>query len=278
MSLTASWNRLLECEIPAWPLARTRIVIGLLAFARGFEGWRVLHHVTSPDTLRLPYLVALPHLTRAELPWLAGLWLIAAAAFTVGWRTRIAGATLCLVIARVLTADQQAYSNHLYLLLLLVFILTCGESAAIASLDARRSGPREQIPGWPIWLLALQGSIVYAYAALAKLIPEYLSGAVLCLHLGWLDRHPPPVMVCAALAAGSVLIELFLAVSLWRARLWALACVVGIGLHVAMVMLLSSEVRFQLIIFAGEMLVLYPLYPMAGRLVRGARAAGAAIA
>lgn len=278
MSLTASSNRLLESEIPAWPLARTRIVIGLLAFARGIEGWRVLHHVTNPGTLRLPYLAGMPELTRAELPWLTGFWLVAALAFTVGWRTRIAGATLCLVIARVLTADQQAYSSHLYLLLLLILILTCGQSSAVASVDARQDGPQERIPGWPVWLLAAQGSIVYGYAALAKLIPEYLSGAVLCLHLGWLDRQPPPVMICATLAVASVLTELFLAVSLWRERLWALACVVGIGIHVAMVLLLSSEVRLQLIIFAGEMLVLYPLYPVAGRLVRGARAAGAAIA
>jgi hypothetical protein len=269
MSLKAVWQRVLEGEVAAWPLARTRIIVGALAITRAFEAARVLWPATAPDTLRLPYVSFMPELTRAEVPWLAGIWLAAAAAFTLGWRTRISGSVLCLVIARSLTSDQQGYSSHLYLLLLLVLILTVGRSAAVSSLDARRVGRRYRVPGWPVWLLAVQGTLVYGYAALAKLIPAYLSGAVICAHFGWLNWDPAPVYLCAGLAIASIVTELFLVVALWRRRLWPLACVVGVGLHVAMVVMLTPDVRLQLIIFAGEMLVLYPLYPIAADLIRG---------
>jgi hypothetical protein len=260
-----------SAEIAAWPLARTRIIIGILAFVRGLEGLRVLRHVTEPGMLRLPYIAGMPVLARGEVFWLAGTWLLAALAFAVGWRTRVAGVVLMLVLVRVLTADQQAYSSHLYLLLVLISTLTCGQSSGVASLDARLDGPRERVPGWPVWLLAVQGTLVYGYAAVDKLIPAYLSGAVLCAHFGWLHHQPPPVMICAALALGSIVTELFLAFGLWRRRLWLVACAVGIGLHVAMVVMLSSEVRLQLIVFAGEMLVLYPLYPIASQMMQPAR-------
>jgi len=264
--------------VDAWPLARTRIVVGILAFVRGLEGARVLQHVTSPDTLRLPYVAGMPLLARMEVPWLIGAWLLAALAFTVGWRTRLAGGVLCLTLLRVLTADQQAYSSHLYLLLLLVLVLSWGESSAVAGLDARRSGARAQVPGWPVFLLAVQGSVVYGYAAVLKLIPAYLSGAVLCAHFGWLHRQSPPVMTCATLAAGSIITELFLATALWRRSLWRWACLVGVGLHIAMIAMLSAEVRLQLVVFTGEMLVLYPLYPIAVRMVKDARTTNAGTA
>ena len=262
LSLKQAWDNLATAQIPAWPLARTRMIVGTLAFARAIIGIPVLLRATGPGTLRLPYIAGLPALGRAEVPWLAGLWLVAAAALAVGWRTRWSGAALALVLARVLTADQQTYSSHLYLLLLLVLILACGDSGAVLSLDARARGRRETIPGWPVWLLAAQGSIVYGFAAIAKLIPEYLSGAMVCADFGWMDSSPP-VLLCAGLAMGSIVTELGLAFALWQKRWFRFACAVGIGLHAVMIMMLAPAVRWQLIIFAGEMLVLYPLYPLA---------------
>lgn len=273
MPLKAWWDRVLTSEVRAWPLARTRIVIGVLAFIRAAEGGRVLWKLTTPDTLRLPFVAGMPEMSRAEVPWLVGIWMAAAVAFTAGWRTRSAGVVLVLAMLRVLTGDQQAYSSHLYLMLLLVLILTVADSSATASLDARRVGSRAWIPAWPVWLLAVQGSLVYGLAAATKLIPEYLSGAVLCFHLGWLHWSSPPVMLCAGLAIASVLTELFLAVGLWSRRFWGVACVAGLGLHALMIFLLAMQVRLQLVIFAGEMLVLYPLYPIATAMLKPAGAA-----
>jgi hypothetical protein len=211
----------------------------------------------------------MPQLTRPEVPWLIGIWLAAAVAFTLGWRTRISGVVLCLAIARSLTSDQQGYSSHLYLLLVLLLILTVAQSSAVSSMDARRRGSQARVPAWPVWLLAVQGSVVYGYAALTKLVPSFLSGAAVCAHFGWFGRANPPIFICAGLAIASIITELFLAIALWRRSTWRLACVIGIGLHVAMVAMLTPDVRLQLIIFAGEMLVLYPLYPTAMNVLRG---------
>ena len=97
----------------------------------------------------------------------------------LGLRTRLCGTILTLSMAYTLFFDQQLYSNHLYLATLVVLLLTIADSAARWSLDARRLGRRDLILEWPTLLLKIQISIVYFYAALLKINPQYLSGTMI---------------------------------------------------------------------------------------------------
>ena len=144
---------------------------------------------------------------------------------------------LCVsFVAVALLSDQQTYSNHLYLMLPVAALLTVAESGAAVSLDARRAGGRDWVPGWPVWLLCAQISIVYAFAALAKLNPDFLSGSVVASYLrrdgllavpaAWRSLEPMLVMSLFAICS-----EAFLAFALWIPRWRPAALVVGLGLH-----------------------------------------------
>ena len=144
---------------------------------------------------------------------------------------------LTVALAGTLLSDQQTYSNHLYLMLPVAALLTVAQSGAALSLDARREGGRDWVPGWPVWLLCAQVSIVYGFAALAKLNPDFLSGSVVASYLrrdgllalpdAW--RSLEPMLILSLLAICS---EAFLAFALWVPRWRPAAMVVGLGLHV----------------------------------------------
>lgn len=153
-------------------------MIGVASMLAAFEIWRLLPHFLTPTVIKLPYFDWLPLLPTGSVVAFILLWVLAAIAFVIGWKTRIAGAVLACVIGYSLLLDQQLYSNHLYLLFLVVVLLTIADSGAAISMDARQA-ERGTVPGWPIWLLKVQISIVYIFSAIAKLTPQYLSGEVL---------------------------------------------------------------------------------------------------
>jgi len=117
-----------------------------------------------------------------------------------------------------------------------VLLLTIADSGARFSLDARRSGGRDMILEWPILLLKIEISIVYFYAALLKINPQYLSGVMLTTFWPFNQLAVQPgfwsaVPILPILAVASILTEFFLAVALWVPRLRWLALAVGVGFH-----------------------------------------------
>jgi predicted DCC family thiol-disulfide oxidoreductase YuxK len=222
-----------------------------------------LFRLDDPGILRAPYAAWAPRVTDG-LAWiLIGLWVLSAAALLVGWRTRLAGAVLTATIAAVLLLDQQLYSNHLYLIVIVCGLLTLADSGAALSLDALPRGGREEISGWPIWLLRLQVSLVYGYAALSKLNPDFLSGSVIASYLrragplavpdAW--RFLEPMLVLSVLA---IMAEAFLSMALWSRRWRPAALVVALGLHVGIAGWL--EPTYQLLVFSLVTLPLLVLF------------------
>jgi hypothetical protein len=216
-----------------------RILVGLAAIGFALEAWVSMGRVLTPQVVDMPYAAWYPRLPLAALPLFVGIWLSAALGFALGLRARLCGAILALSMAYTLFSDQQLYSNHLYLAMLVVLLLALADSGARFSLDARRSGGRDEILEWPILLLKIQISIVYFYAALLKINSQYLSGATLAefwpfneaaLSGGWAASPLLPI-----LAVASVLTELFLAVALWSPRLRWVALAAGVGFHMAII-------------------------------------------
>src|SRR5689334_23135522 len=210
------------------------MLVGLAAIGFALESWVNLGRVLSPQVVDMPYVAWYPILPAAVLPLFIAVWLCAALAFALGLRTRLCGATLVVVMAYTLFFDQQLYSNHLYLVTLVVLLLTIADSGARFSLDARRSGGRDLILEWPILLLKIEISIVYFYAALLKINPQYLSGVMLTTFWPFSQLAAQPgiwssVPILPILAAASILTEFFLAVALWVPRLRWLALIVGVG-------------------------------------------------
>lgn len=244
-------------------LAVARIAIGVCSFAVAWESWRVLARVLTPTTLQLPSLVPLPRVPAEALLVLASTWFVAASALLLGFATRYAGALITVLAAYVLLLDQQTYSNHLYLFVLIVGLLTVADSGAALLLDSRRRA-RARVLAWPVLLLKVQVSLVYGFSAVAKLTPQFLTGDALAQTLkteGWLiiPGDWRTSRVTSALAAIAILVELFVAIGLWIPRTRSLAVVCGLLLHATILTILDSS-RLSLGIFAMELLALYPLF------------------
>lgn len=195
-------------------------------------------------------------------PALAAAWLGAALAFGLGWRTRLAGGALVAAMAAALLADQQLYSNHLYLLAWAVGLLCLADAGARWSLDARRRGARE-VPRWPVVLLRVQVSVVYFFAAASKVNPGFVTGGVLAASMRWEGPLAVPEAlgngwILFALSLATIVVELWLSAALWSRRLRTRAMGVGILLHLGMVA--TTRPTLELALFAGIMGCLYPAF------------------
>lgn len=265
MRAVAALDSLIAARADPRPLALLRIVVGLNAVLCGFEEWLNLRQILHPDGFRLPYFAGMPSLPLTALPWFMAGWFLAAAFLCIGWFTRTAGTLLAALMIYVLVLDQQTYSNHLYLLILEVFFLVVGNSGAVSAVDARGQAEPRLVPAWPITLWKLQISIMYFYAAVAKLNKEFLEGEVLAMFwpttgaLGFLASWRTPQLL-QPLAWLSVALEFFLAGALWLRGLRKLALFLGISLHLGMVLMVSQENPLGIIEFALATLPPYLLF------------------
>lgn len=242
---------------PARPLALARIAVGLCLLAKGFEYAITLARLLRPETMRVPWLAGTPDLPPLGFAVLLAVWLLAAVLFTEGRRTRAAGAVLVLLFVYLCAFDQQLFSFHTYLVFLLTFLLTAGDSGAALSRDAERRGERDEIASWPVTLLRVQLSVMYGFATIAKLDSRWLREGVMARHLGLPDswRHPALLL---ALDGSAIAIEAFLAFGLWwrPTRPWAF--LLGFGLHAAIPLTLDPVA--PLIVFSVASLAPYVLF------------------
>lgn len=256
-------HRVVTGTEPSHPLGIARIVFGATVLLKAWDIRRIAVPLVEPDGLLLPYWQALPSPTPTLVAVLLGLWVLSGLVFTLGWRTRVAATVMTATIAAVFLLDQQVYSNHLYLMLLVAVLFSLADCGAAFSLDARRRDGPDRVRRWPLSLLRVQVSVVYGFAALAKLNREYLTGDVLDVYLRSLGPLDFPVVwqrpgVLVTLALLSIAVEGFLAFGFWHRRLRASAVVVGLGFHAAIVA--TMRPRIGLTVFGLVMASLYPLF------------------
>ena len=272
MSLAERLDRLIRARVDARPVAGTRILVGVALLLKLVGSAQILGRLVQADTIKLPVLSWLPPPTPTVATLLLVLWGSAGICFLLGWRTRAAGALLTFVLAVQLALDRQTYSNHVYLLALVVALLTLADAGAAWSLDAR-GGPRRSVPAWPVFLLQAQASIVYFFAAVSKLTPDFLSGLALApfvpVQAGVaLIGLPATATLVLLLSWAAIPAELILAVYLWSPRHRRRVALLGICLHIGMVALLY-RMRLDLAVFAMVMWGLYILFlphPLVARL------------
>jgi hypothetical protein len=248
----------LTSEIGPRPLGLTRIIVGSAALIRAIVAGQALTALTTPETLRAPYLDWLPDPTMPLVVVILAIWVASGVLFVLGWKVPITGSLLLLAIVTTLALDQQTYSNHLYLMSWLVLLLTVADAGA--GVNIHRSD--RPVIMWPVLLLQLQLSIVYGFSALTKFNESFLSGEVLAAALGrGLAPFPEALRTPRCLipvAALTLFVELFIAFFIWRSRFRPAAFVLGFGLHLSITLLMADPL--QLFVFSLEMLSLYPLF------------------
>jgi tetratricopeptide (TPR) repeat protein len=174
--------------------------------------------------------------------------------FRVAWGRagRIALPLLALLYGYGYFISQLDSYQHHYLVFLLLF-LCCFVPWPQPGSD--QGAPAGTITSWALRLIFVQISIVYFWAAVAKLDPVWLDGTTIGRQI------QPGAMRDAAEALGLgvtaklvIATELFLAVALFIRALWLPALVVGVGLHAAIE--LSG---FEIGIFSYYMVAFYLL-------------------
>lgn len=246
-------HKFLTDVIDPRPLALCRILVGVVAVWFSFEWVRVLARASSGQYLALPVFEALPLLSPDFVRALFVVSIVAAVAMILGVAGRLPAIMVATTVAVVLLIEQQTYSNHMVLLMMLAAFL--GVSGSASAWRFSRSPRATSVSYWPAFLIQILITTLYAWTALSKVNPQYLSGEVLSTFLqGWV---PIPEQLLPVAAVSSIAAEAFLAIALWIPRLRKLAFVVGAGLHIGIVVLLDSPaplIGFGLLMATGYIL------------------------
>ena len=252
-------ERFLRARIDPRPLALCRITVGAAAFLRALVSYHLMDRLLRPEAIQAHAIPWIPELSR---PWLVpyiALWLAAAAMFTLGYRTRLAGTVLCLQIAYHLTADQNLFWNHIYFLGLVILLLTVADSGATFSLPWLRAGrPAWTAALWSVVLLKLQISLVYFFSAVMKMNAEFLSGRVIKEAFEFLPAVLRLPEVYVATSWITVVLELFIGIGLWIPGARLLAIAGGIVLHSLVPVLIG--LYGGLVVFSTSILGTYWLF------------------
>jgi hypothetical protein len=205
-------------------------------------------------------------------PWLTAVFVaigIAAVCIALGLFYRAATVTFFVLFNYVYLLDVSNYLNHYYLVAILSLLLCILPLHRAYSIDAllRPSIRVRTLPAWMTWLLRAQVGLVYVFAGLAKLTPDWLlHGEPLAI---WLPaRADTPVLgiffaqhwVALAMSwAGFVYDTTIVGWLLWR-RSRPFAYAVVCTFH-AMTMILFDIGIFPLIMTAAAMIFFDPDWP-----------------
>jgi len=127
----------------------------------------------------------------------------AALCLCVGLFSRLAALTFCVTFTYAELIEKASYLNHYYfvsLVALLLATMPCGACFSIDALARRRRGlPRPVVRTWCHALLRAQLALLYFFAGLAKLGPDWLLSAEPLRT--WLSLHADAPLVGPLLAA-----------------------------------------------------------------------------
>jgi hypothetical protein len=239
------WFRVLLSLMLAYALWPRDLPLGVWT-----ADWPVAARLYSEVFLSLPYRCCI----YAALFW-----------FAVGWRPRLAGAVLfCLLLPHVFLAKGRISRHVLVVALLLTTLLRTAPLWRVSQLKTLDAGPI-----WPIRLIQLQLTLLYAVNAIRKSTPEYLNGDVLMalsaarpnflvdLTSGSMEIGMFAVPVWA-LATTTVAIEYWLAVGWWIPRCRWPTAAIGVAFHL---FLKAFVIRIFMLDFAALFLYLTFLLP-----------------
>ncbi|QHT69402.1 HTTM domain-containing protein [Rhodocytophaga rosea] len=165
------------------------------------------------------------------------------------YRFSIVGFTLLWWASYLMQKDH--YNNHYYLLILLCLLMMVVPAHHYASLDTKRNPSIRQLTcsRWCIWIFILQFWIVFTYAAIAKMQPDWMNALPVGLWFSYKTDYPiiGPLLGTSwikwVVAYGGILFDfLVIPLLIWkRTRLLALA--------MAIVFHLFNSAVFQIGIF-----------------------------
>jgi hypothetical protein len=177
-------NRFFFKQIDNSALIVFRIMFGLLLFLESvgaiFTGWVRLAMIEPTFTfsfIGFEWLQPLPGIGMYFYYLLMGVF---GFMVMIGYRYRLSIIMFTLMWTAVYLMQKSFYNNHYYFLILLSGIMIFLPANRAYSLDAKRKPEirSDSMPAWCKWIVVLQVWIVYTFASVAKLYPDWLDGTV----------------------------------------------------------------------------------------------------
>jgi vitamin K-dependent gamma-carboxylase len=182
-------NNLLFKHIDNTGLVLFRAVFGLLitmeAFGALATGW-VRRSLVEPEfTFNFIGFDFLQHLTGSTMYFYFALMGLFGLMVMLGYKYRWSMIAYALMWTAVYLMQKSAYNNHYYLMMLLCWIMAFLPANRSFSLDAKFN-PKlksDAMPRWCLLVLILQVWLVYTFAAVAKLYPDWLDGTAVAMFM-----------------------------------------------------------------------------------------------
>jgi hypothetical protein len=101
----------------------------------------------------------------------------------LGYRYRLSMLAFALMWTGTYLMQKSSYNNHYYLLFLLSFLMLILPAHKYKSLDVKNNPGLEahSMPNWCRWIFIGQLFILYSYASLAKIYPDWLDTSVIAM-------------------------------------------------------------------------------------------------
>lgn len=157
-----------------------RIIFGLLCFLESvgavFTGW-VKRTLIDPEFtfsfIGFEWLQPLPG------NWMYAYYIIMGIfglLIMVGYKYRFSMLMFAIMWTATYLMQKSSYNNHYYLLVILSFLMVLMPANRYASLDVKLNPKLKRIsmPAWCKWVFVIQLFILYTYATIAKLYPDWL--------------------------------------------------------------------------------------------------------
>lgn len=175
-------NRLLFKQVDNSPLIVFRIFFGLLialeAWGAIATGWVRRTLVEPQFTFNFIGFDFLQPLPGSGMYFYFGLMGLFGIFVMLGFKYRFSIIAYTLLWSCVYFMQKTSYNNHYYLLILLLIFMCIVPAHNYFSIDAKKNPELKSIsmPNWVVLFIIGQIWIVYTYASLAKLYPDWLDG------------------------------------------------------------------------------------------------------
>ena len=180
-------NKLFFKEIDNAPLVAFRMLFGLLCFLESFgailTGW-VRRVLIEPEfTFSFIGFEWLQPLPGYGMYVYFGIMALLSLFVMLGYKYRLSVIGFTILWAGAYVMQKSSYNNHYYLLILISMIMAIMPAHRYASIDVKQRPEmmRLSMPNWCRLIIIAQLFIVYTYASVAKLYPDWLNGHVLGL-------------------------------------------------------------------------------------------------
>ncbi|WP_299188588.1 HTTM domain-containing protein [uncultured Aquimarina sp.] len=177
-------NRWLFTQIDNSALIIFRVFFGFLITAESFgailTGWVKRTLVEPQFTFNFIGLEFLQPLPGNGMYYYFALMGVFGIFIMIGFKYRWSMISYTILWAGVYYMQKASYNNHYYLLLLLCILMSTLPAGNYFSLDVKKNPALKRIsmPRWCVLFIIVQLWIVYTYASVAKLYPDWLDYSV----------------------------------------------------------------------------------------------------